>query len=96
MESDDFHFVRTIRRVQGFDHGREISFLRRFEHDGKIVFHENGIFLCYDYKTNMIKAICGRSCTKSSMCCFRYKPSLVFLRGMKPVQSQSQTRTTGD
>lgn len=102
VESGEFHFVRTIRSVQGFDRGSEIKFLRRlrptqgFEHGGNIVWHQDGIFLCNDQDTNVIKAIYGRSCTKFALCCFRYKPSLVFLRGMKPIYSLNQTQMADD
>lgn len=73
-----------------------VSPVQGFKYGDEMVFHEYGMFFCYDHKTLKIKRLVGTSSSESSLLrCFRYVPSLVFLEGMKSVHLITQSRTHG-
>lgn len=73
-----------------------VSPTQGFKYGGEFVFHEDGMFSCYDHKTLTTKRLVGTRSTNSPILrCFRYMPSLVFLEGMKSVHLITQTRTLG-
>ncbi|XP_074336408.1 F-box/kelch-repeat protein At3g23880-like [Apium graveolens] len=73
-----------------------VSPTQGFKYGGEFVFHEDGMFSCYDHKTLTTKRLLGTRFTYSPVFrCFRYMPGLVFLEGMKSVHLMTQNRTPG-
>ncbi|XP_063941992.1 putative F-box protein At1g47765 [Daucus carota subsp. sativus] len=79
------NFHPLVSPTQGFKYGDEL------------VFRYYGVFFCYDHETLTSKRLVGTSSTNIPpfVRCFRYMPSLVFLKGMKSAHSTTQTRRRG-
>lgn len=63
-------------------------------YNDEIVFYDHKIFSCYDRKTETIRHLGTNSKPVAYFSCYRYTPSLVFLKGMRSVHLTSQTRRT--
>lgn len=67
-----------------------------FRYGGEIVYHHCGKFSCYDHNTDTVKRLFGSTAHMNLVSCFTHMPSLVYLRGMKSVHVQTQTRISGN
>lgn len=77
----EFYTRKYMKLSQGFKYG------------GEILFHDESMFSCYDHISDTIQLILGTPATSSTpISCFRYTPTLVFIRGMKSVYLTTQSR----
>ncbi|KAL1827605.1 hypothetical protein ACET3Z_006017 [Daucus carota] len=83
-----------------------VSVLQGFKYGGEIVFYVHGAISCYDCnktsgmvpyfdkKCGAVKQLKGSAFAYDCyVSCFRYMPTLAFVRGMKSVYSTTQSRT---
>lgn len=85
----------TIGPLNFHTRGSFVKFSQGFKYGGEIVFYNNGMFSCYDHRTDTIKCLHGTTFAPYLISCFSYTPTLFYIQGMKSVYLRTQTRTPG-